>query len=146
MCAAVVLFGGGTARAQALQLIGTWTLNTAKSTLAGPAPQKQTVTFRTAGIDVLRGAEETVYADGGHTAITYTAKMDGLDYPIIGSADILARTDTISLKRVSAQTVVWTYKKGPAVVLLLPGTLSSDGHELTMTAAGGQVVLVYERQ
>jgi hypothetical protein len=143
--AALTLLVAGTSRAQALQLIGTWTLNMTKSSLGGPAPQKQTVTFRTAGVDVLTGAEDTIYADGSHTTIMYTAKMDGRDYPITGAPAILARTDTISLKRLSATTVVWTYKKGPTIVLSLPGTISTDGHVLTMTAAGGQVVLVYER-
>ena len=53
--------------------------------------------------------------------------------------------DTISMTKVDASTIVWTYKKGGVVVLSLPGSISSDGRTLRMTAPGN-LVLVYERK
>ena len=143
--AAILLAIGACAvEAQTLQLFGTWKLNAAKSTMAGPPPKSQTVTFRPSGPDAVTGMEDTVYADGAHTTIEYTAKTDGREYSIAGSPEILARADTISMRRVDALTIEWSYKKRGGLVLTLPGALSADGRTLTMTAAGN--VLVYERQ
>lgn len=49
------------------------------------------------------------------------------------------------MTKVDASTIVWTYKKGGVVVLSLPGSISSDGRTLRMTAPGN-LVLVYERK
>jgi hypothetical protein len=130
--------------AQAFPLLGAWTLNPVKSTL-GEVPQSQTIGFRAEGPQII-GHEDTVYADGSRTSIEYAANVDGRDYPLTGSPEILVRANTVSMLQVDGSTIVWTYKKDGAVTLTLPGTLSRDGRTLTMTAAGGQVVLVYERQ
>jgi len=141
----VAMCTGEIGAGQTLQLFGKWKLNVSQSTLGGPPPISQTVTFWPAGPDVMTGTEETIYADGTRTTIAYTAKADGRDYPISGSAEILARVDTISMSRVDALTIEWNYKKGGMVVLQLPGSLATDGRTLTMRGAGNRV-LIYEKQ
>jgi len=140
-----VVAAGGAVEGQTLRLFGTWTLNLLASTLPGPPPKSQTVTFQPSGREDIAGVEETIYPDGTRTTIEYTARVDGRDYPIAGPAEILARTDTISMTKVDDSRIVWTYKKGGAVVLSLPGSISSDGRTLRMTAPGN-LVLVYERK
>jgi len=140
-----VIAAGGSVEGQTRRLFGTWTLNILASTLPGPPPKSQTVTFQASGREDIAGVEETINPDGTRTTIEYTARVDGRDYPIAGPAEILARTDTISMTRVDDSTVVWTYKKGGAVVLSLPGSISSDGRTLKMTAPGN-VILVYEKR
>ena len=129
---------------QGLLLFGSWKLNPSKSNLGGPPPREQGVTFERSGADSIFAIEDTVYADGTRTTIRYTAKVDGKDYSIIGSREIIDRADTISLARVSATTITWTYKKNGKVVLSVPGVLSLDGKTLTMRASESRV-LVYEK-
>ena len=140
-----VVAAGGAVEGQTPRLFGTWTLNLLASTLPGPPPKSQTVTFQPSGREDIAGVEETIYPDGTRTTIEYTARVDGRDYPIAGPAEILARTDTISMTKVDDSRIVWTYKKGGAVVLSLRGSISSDGRTLRMTAPGN-LVLVYERK
>jgi hypothetical protein len=49
------------------------------------------------------------------------------------------------MTKVDDSSVVWTYKKGGAVVLSLPGSISRDGRTLRMIAPGN-LILVYEKQ
>ena len=141
----VVIAAGSIVEGQMPRLFGTWTLNALTSTLPGPPPKSQTVTFKPSGREDIAGIEETIAPDGTRTTIEYTAKLDGRDYPIAGPDEILARTDTISMQKVDDSKIVWTYKKGGVVVLSLPGSISSDGRTLRMTAPGN-LVLVYERK
>ena len=129
---------------QALLLFGSWKLNPSKSSLGGPPPREQGVTFERSGADGIFAIEDTVYADGTRTTIRYTAKVDGKDYPIIGSREIIDRADTVSLTRVNATTMTWTYRKNGKTVLSVPGVLSPDGRTLTMNASENRV-LVYDK-
>jgi hypothetical protein len=131
------------AAGQTLLLFGVWKLNASKSNGGSPT-REQGVTFEPAGSDGIFAIEDTVYADGTRTTIRYTEKVDGKDYPIVGSREIVDRADTVSLTRVNVTTLTWTYKKNGKVVLSVPGVLSPDGKTLTMTATDKRV-LVYER-
>ena len=132
------------AAGQTLLLFGSWKLNPSKSLLGGPPPREQGVTFEPSGADGIFAIEDTVYADGTRTTIRYTAKVDGKDYAIVGSREIIDRADTVSLVRVNATTIRWTYKKNGKLVLAVPGVLSPDGRSLTMQASESRV-LVYEK-
>ena len=133
------------ASAQTRLLFGAWTLNASKSNLGGPPPKEQGVTFEASGADGIFAIEDTVYAGGKRTTIRYTAKIDGKDYAIVGSREVLDRADTVSLTRVNATTITWTYKKAGKVILSVPGVLSPDGKTLIMTTADRRT-LVYEKQ
>ena len=124
---------GNPASAQAADpVIGTWKLDVAKSKYSpGPPPKSLTVRFEAAGAGV-KVTSDGVPADGQATHTEYTANYDGKDYPITGSAI----ADTVSLKRIDANTVERTDKKGGKVVQTLTRKVSSDGKMMTTTVKG----------
>jgi hypothetical protein len=81
-------------------VVGTWTLNLAKSKFSpGPAPESQTRTYA----ETAQGTALTVTgaaADGSPISGQSTFKYDGKDYSITGSPDY----DTLSLKRINGST------------------------------------------
>ena len=123
----------GHAPAQAAEsIVGTWTLNVARSTYSpGPAPKSLTVKFEAAG-DGIKSTSDTVAADGSSTQTEYTAKYDGKDYPLKG----MKTADTVSLKQVDASTTVRTDKKAGKVVRTYTRKLSADGKTMTVTITG----------
>ena len=127
-----------------MAVFGTWVLNASRSNLGVPAPPSQLLVFRAFGAGGFFGVEDTTYADGTHTLIQFALKADGRGYPVNGAAAILTQADTVSLTMVDAQTLKWTYKKGPAVVLVVVGALAPDGLTLTLTT-GDNRSLVYEK-
>jgi hypothetical protein len=130
-------------------IVGTWTLNVAKSTYSpGPPPKSLTVKFEAAG-DGIKSTADTVAADGTTTHTEYTADYDGKDYPLKGTKD----ADTVSLKRVDANSTVRTDKKAGKVVRTYTRKLSADGKTMTTTITGtneqGQTInntVLLERQ
>jgi hypothetical protein len=130
-------------------IVGTWTLNVAKSTYSpGPPPKSLTVKFEAAG-DGIKSTADTVAADGTTTHTEYTANYDGKDYPLKGTKD----ADTVSLKRVDANSTVRTDKKAGKVVRTYTRKLSADGKTMTTTITGtneqGQTInntVLLERQ
>ena len=73
-----------------------------------------------------------VGADGKPTGASYTAEYDGKDVPLTGSAI----ADTTSLKRIDANTVERTNKKGGKVVLTIRREYAKDGKSFTATTKG----------
>jgi hypothetical protein len=128
-------------------VIGTWKLNTAKSTGA-TLPKSETRTYAaSAGGIVLTW--KRVGADGEESSVETTYKYDGKDYPVTGSPDF----DALSVKRVDANTVDSQQKRMGKTVGTTKRTVSKDGKTLTLvsklTNAKGEVVnttLVYDRQ
>ena len=126
-----VLSGAAPARA-ADSIVGTWTLNVAKSTYSpGPAPKSLTVKFEAAG-EGIKSTSDTVAADGSKAHSEYTANYDGKDYPLKGMKD----ADTVSLKRIDANSSVRTDKKAGKVVRTYTRKLSADGKTMTATITG----------
>ena len=83
------------------------------------------------------GEGEKVTADGVRGddtpyRVEYTAQYDGKDNPITGSPI----ADTVSLKRLDANTTERTDKKAGKVVQTLTRKLSSDGKTATITVKG----------
>jgi hypothetical protein len=128
-----LLATGTLLRAQATDpVIGTWTLNVAKSTFTpGPAFKSGTVTFKAAGqslhvvADIVDGAGAKSHAD-------YTAAYDGKDHPIKG----LDTVDTVTLKKIDANTSERTDKKAGKVVQTYLRKVADDGKTMTVTQKG----------
>ena len=128
--------------------IGTWHLNVAKSTYSpGPAPKSQVLTIEAAGAGE-KVTSELVSATGAKTVSVYTANYDGKPYPITGSET----ADTVTLKRVDANTSERTDSKGGKAVQTFSRVVSKDGKTMTVTIKGtnaqGQAVnnvVVFEK-
>ncbi len=139
--AALVLY---VAAAAGDQLSGTWKMNATKSKYSpGPAPQNLTVTIESDENSYKVNAEGT---DGNGKAmhVEYSAKFDGKDYPISG----VPNADMVSVKRIDANTVESTQKKGGLVTMTVTTKVSKDGKSRTKDADGHDVnnVVVFDRQ
>lgn len=130
-------------------IVGTWTLNLAKSKFnPGPALKSQTRTYA----QTAKGIELTlkgVAADGSAMSAHSTFKYDGKDYPYTG----VSYFDSLSLKQVDAHTVTSTQKMAGKVVGTTTRTLSADGKVLTLASKGTNAkgaqfddLMVYDRQ
>jgi hypothetical protein len=137
------------AAAVADPVVGTWTLNVAKSKFdPGPAPKSQTRTYSadSAGISLeVKG----IGADGTATSQESTFKYDGKAYAMKGAVDY----DAISLKRVNGSTVKSIMTKAGKPVGTTTRTVSAHGKVLTLstkaTDANGNTydnVAVYDKQ
>jgi hypothetical protein len=130
-------------------LSGTWKLDVAKSTYSpGPAPKSTTVKVESNEKEFKVDAKGTD-AEGKATHVHYDAKFDGKDYPVSG----IPNADMVSVKRIDANTVESTLKKGGQVTMTVTTTVSADGKTRTTTFKGknekGQDVnnvAVYEKQ
>jgi hypothetical protein len=135
--------------AAADQLSGTWKMNPAKSKYSpGPAPKSITVKVDADETSIQIDSSGTD-ADGTATHIQYNAKFDGKEYPVTG----IPYADTVTVKRVDANTVEATMKKGGQVVMTVTSTVSKDGKTRTnifkgKDAQGHDVnnVVVYDKQ
>lgn len=111
---------------------GTWKMNPAKSRYSpGPAPKSVTVVVKSDENEYSVEATGTD-GDGKPIHVTYSAKFDGKDYPATG----IANADTVSVKRIDANTVQTTQKKGGQPVMTITSTLSKDGKTRTATWVG----------
>jgi hypothetical protein len=131
-------------------VVGKWTMNIAKSKLSpGPPPKSAAIVFSGAsGADGIKAVFDGVTDTGEKVHWEYTANHDGKDYPMTGNPD----GDTIVLKRLNANSVETTYKKGGKVTVTNVRTVSADGKTMTVTTKGtnaqGQAVnntLVFEK-
>ena len=110
--------------------VGTWKLNPAKS-------KGSKLTSRTdvreatpdGGLKVTRTDESKT---GGPSESTWTVKPDGKEYPVTGG-----QFDTVSTKRVDANTLSWEVRKSGGKYHQTGRTvLSKDGKTLTQTFKG----------
>jgi hypothetical protein len=114
--------------------VGTWKLNAAKSkyTTDHPAPQSLTVTFKEQPDGLVLDAVG-VDAKGEPIKIHWAAKFDGKDYPSTGAA---GGADTVSLKRLDANTIETANKNNGQVVTTVRSVVSADGKTRTSTWSG----------
>ncbi len=137
-------------QAQADPIIGTWRLNVAKSKYdPGPAPMSETRIYDAFGTSGIKSTQHRVEVGGNKTTISYSAMYDGKDYAYMGSPD----ADTIALKKVDANTIDATLKKGGKVTLVVKAVTAADRKTRTLTTSGtnakGQKVnnvTVWEKQ
>jgi hypothetical protein len=129
-------------------MLGTWTLNTAKS--------KTTYKSGTSTIAAVDGAikvtAEIVAADGTRYAWEWTAKYGGPDAAITGTTPFGSGA-TASMTRVDARTVKVIGKRNGKTILTQTIVVAPDGRSRTVTTVGtdtkGQpvdVVAVYDRK
>jgi hypothetical protein len=145
LAAAGVAFAAGAAD----PVVGTWTLNVAKSTFSpGPAPKSMTRTY-SVDSDGISLSVTGVGADGTPISQESTFKYDGKAYVMRGAAGY----DAISLKQVDANTVKSTMMKAGKPVGTTTRTVSAHGKVLTLatkvTDANGKPhddVAVYDKQ
>jgi hypothetical protein len=129
---ACLLVGSSVASAQSDPRIGHWKMNAAKSTFdPGPAPKSDVRSYQATAEGTKVSVQQTPVS-GSATTASYTAKLDGKDYPISGSPIF----DTISLKRIDDHTIDATLKKGGKVVQTVKAVVSNDGKTMTTTASG----------
>jgi hypothetical protein len=148
---ASVLAVAAIATAQAKDpFVGTWTLNLAKSKYSpGPAPKSSTSTYEAAG----KGYKVSVKqepATGPVQQWSYTSDLDGKDVPITGNNP---NADTVSAKRIDANTLEVVNKKNGKVTTTQKNVVAADGKTRTVTTTGtngqGQKVnnvAIYEKQ
>jgi hypothetical protein len=138
----------GTAKASDVQS-GTWKLNTAKTKYSpGPAPKSVMLTIE-ADETTYKLHSEGVDGEGKPTMADFTAGFDGKDVPSKG----LPYGDTVSVKRINANTVEVSMKKDGKVMVTVTSVVSKDGKTRTSTfhgknEAGHTVhnVAVYDKQ
>lgn len=107
----------GGAKDPANLVIGEWTVNRSKSAMLTQAPLK----FEAEGADGVRMSWD----------FSYSAKLDGKDYPIQNSRD-----DTVLLRQIDAHTVEAIYKRAGKITDQDRWTVSADGKRLTLSADG----------
>ncbi len=136
LVAALMTFGivmtVGVARAADDPMSGTWKVNLAKSKFdPGPAPKTLTATIKVEnGTEIF--ASEGVDGAGNATHAMFTAKFGGPDAPVMG----IAYADTVSLKRVKANHIVATMKKGGKVTMTVHVVVAEDGKTRRLTYEG----------
>jgi len=131
---ALSLLASAALPAQQNPFAGTWKLNVLKSKYNGvQAPKSETRTV------VAQGNSDTVTyqgiaADGSSISYRFTTNLDGKDVPISGVGPFGA--DSISVKRVNADTHLSMAKKAGKPVLTTRAVVSKDGKVTTNTATG----------
>ena len=131
------------------QLSGTWKMNAEKSKYS-PGPPTKSLTVVVVSDENNYKVEATgTDGEGKPINVQYSAKFDGKDYPATG----IANADTVSVKRIDANTVEVMQKKDGKVVMTVTSKLSNDGKTRTSTWRGKNVegkevhnVVVFEKQ
>ena len=128
--------------------IGSWKLNEAKSKFGAGAPKNTSVVYEATG-DSVKVTVDGVSGDGKATHTEWTGKFDGKDYPVTGDGS----SDARSYKRINANTLAMTNKKGDKVTISGRITVSPDGKTRTVTTsttdANGKKIsstAVYDKQ
>jgi hypothetical protein len=113
-------------------LVGTWTLNPARSKFSpGPAPKAITVTYEqtSKGLHVV---SEVTTTDGATARSEYTAAYDGKDYPISGVPEV----ETVQLRQINALTSERIDKKAGQRVQSYTRQVYADGKTMVVTQKG----------
>jgi hypothetical protein len=120
------------ATAEGDQLSGTLNMNAEKSKYSpGPPPKSLTVVVESDENNYKIDATGTD-GDGKPIHVQYSAKFDGKDYPATGAPN----ADTVSVKRIDANTVETMQKKDGKVVMTITTKVSKDGKTRASTWHG----------
>jgi mono/diheme cytochrome c family protein len=131
------------------KMVGTWTLNLAKSTFnPGPAPKGATLKFEASG-DGVKQSNNNLDAQGNPISYTATYNFDGTEVPVTGDPS----RDTTAWTRTDASTLTGTNRKAGKITTTQKRAFSADGKTFTLTTTGtnaqGQTVNnveVFEKQ
>jgi hypothetical protein len=128
--------------------MGTWKLNEAKSKMTANAPKNNTVVYSAAG-DSIKVTVDGVDGAGKPTHNEWTGKFDGKDYAVTGDPT----SDMRSYKKVDANTLAMTIKKGGKTTMTGTVAVSADGKTRTVTVSGtdsmgmkASMTAVYDKQ
>ena len=109
---------------------GTWQMNPQKSRYPGATCPKRMVIVMACAANGVRYRSEAIYADGHASRSEYHASYDGKEAIVMGSGGLLL---PVSLKRLDANTVVATYRRGGQTVATSRRVASRDGRKMTIT-------------
>lgn len=132
-------------------IIGTWKLNASKTQVKSPAGNlsKDSTVKIEAQENGIKLTWDAVKADGTVIHGVFAAKYDGRDYPVRGDPG----SDTVSLKKIDANTVEFTFKKDAKAIFNERAIVSVDGKTIrliviSMDSKGksGEATLMYDRQ
>ena len=131
------------------QLSGTWKMNAEKSKYSPGPPTKDLMVVVESDENNYKLDATGTDGDGKPIHVQYSAKFDGKDYPATG----IANADTVSMKRIDANTIETMQKKNGKVVMTITTKVSNDGKARTSTwrgknAEGKDVhnVVVFDKQ
>ena len=127
----VVLFAGAAACLAADANMGTWKLNEAKSKFGPGATKNMTVVYEVVG-DKVKVTVDGIDGDGKPVHQEWTGSFDSKDYPVVGDP----ASDSRSYKRVDANTMDLTSKKGGKVTVTGRIVVAADGKSRTLTTTG----------
>jgi len=129
--------------------VGTWKLNLAKSMINSGPPNKSEIDTFTAQDNGIKLVGDSVDADGKAGHSEFIAKFDGKDYAFTGDSD----ADTVSLKKIDANTWDEVLKKAGKEVGTGRNAVSKDGKTMTHTSKGKDAkgkdytdISVYDKQ
>jgi len=129
-------------------VVGTWSLDVAKSKFSDTAPKSGTRVYTESAAGTVLD-QKMVGADGKEMSMHTTIKYDGKDYPVTGNPD----ADSVSAKVIDGLTTHFTMKKDGKVVGTVHRVVSADSKTLTVnnkgTHAGGKAyddMLVFDKQ
>jgi hypothetical protein len=128
---------------------GTWKMDPAKSKYS-PGPAAKSLTLKVESDEKgVKIDSEGIDGEGNPTHVQYDAKLDGKDYPVTG----LPYGDMVVVKRIDANTIQTTIKKGDKVTMTVTSKVSADGKTRTSTFIGKDAqgravhnVVVYDKQ
>ena len=127
----VVLFAGAAACLAADANMGTWKLNEARSKFGPGATKNMTVVYEVAG-DKVKVTVDGIDGDGKPVHQEWTGSFDGKDYPVVGDPS----SDARAYKKVDANTLDLTSKKGGKVSATGRIVVAADGKSRTLTTTG----------
>jgi hypothetical protein len=111
--------------------MGTWKLNEAKSKPAPGTEKLTTVVYEAVG-DQVKVTIDGTDANGKPIHNEWTGKFDGKDYAVTGDPT----SDMRSYKKIDAQTLKFTVKKGDKTTATGRIVVAADGKSRTVTAKG----------
>ena len=129
---------------------GTWRLNPGESRYSpGPAPKDVVLTIEPAGAYALKITTETLEPDGTKDVSVFVTALDDKESAVSGDTE----ADSVSVKRVDANTTEQTNKKGGKITTKKKRSVSRDQKKMTVTTAGTDAngkttnnVEVYDKQ
>ncbi len=128
---ALCFFAGAACFAADDPNMGTWKLNEAKSKIAPGGEKLTTVVYEAAG-DQVKVTIDGTDASGKPIHNEWTGKFDGKDYAVTGDPT----SDMRSYKKIDAQTLKFTVKKGGKTTANGRIVVAADGKSRTVTAKG----------
>jgi hypothetical protein len=128
---ALCFFAGAACFAADDPNMGTWKLNETKSKAAPGMEKLTTVVYEAVG-DQVKVTIDGTDANGKPIHNEWTGKFDGKDYAVTGDPT----SDMRSYKKIDAQTLKFTVKKGDKTTAMGRIVVAADGKSRTVTAKG----------